>query len=1409
MSRNNNKKNQNSSSKSGKPAKSRIEVKKPHALVINRDNKYVLGAYFSLGLNNFFKTLVHVFVKAGMDVISKKGNAFFGEEKVGEVLRAFCKSLNGIKLCQSEKQWEPKFRLNANRQVKLQKLLFHYFPILGPVIADEVAYKAKKNKKSRVVDDYTLTLGATLPECLDAIGNIAQGLVDCRNTDVHYDPYETDEKLDKQFMVQDCIVRYLNKALVASRRIDKKRYCIETEKMEFLTGYAKINNLDKYLDIWHFYPKYDEQTKKDENGNILYVVKTDKNGNPLKDKFGNPIYKQKYLHGKPLYDKDHNPVLEEQTILVERNDYFYKIGGNKTRTIGNKEYRSLTGFGTAYFCAIFLTKTQAKQMFADIKLFDASPYPTEFNEIIRDMMSIYRIRLPRGKKLDVSDDKTILALDILNELRKCPKELYDVLTPKGKKHFEDKVERPNEKTQEVVNRVRSKDRFAYYALRFIDESEMFKYIRFQIKLGKLRFKFYEKNCINGEKEIRSLQKEINGYGRLHEIEIKRKEQYKGKLQTPVKSSVKKENEDFYLDLLQFQKDTVDSKPYLTDGRAFYNVFNNRIGLYWTEEKVKDKKTGEERVINRSGDYLPSLEKVGDGKAPIYMPAPMLMLSIYELPAIIFYNYLYTKYVKTEEKKNFKNTEEVIFDKYNGLKRFFQDVAIGYLQPVGGKDNLAAILEKKYSLSLKEIPDKLKNYLSGEKFEAFESQKKVLIKNRLIEKLKEAIRRKYRFAEDRKMIGNKDNKYGKDSYADVRHGSLASFLANSFLEWQPSGKDGKGKLTGMNFSKLQAELALFDRPYKYHSILEMLNSAHLLTGKLAHPFLKEVTGHVVNNIENFYLLYLEEEIKYLRGLFHIDRHVYDENIDYNALELPDNVNLSSLPFIKGKLKWEERSPKYFQELAGRYLEIKSTSKDGKNEEARKLRTSLLLPDGIYKWHIMNILKQKCPTFYTRYLAEGDNNVAFIISAFFEHELGDAPQSFYTSSFTVCGNEILTDYAHVYKLFNILNNEKTKENAYVDKPLSSNQIMVRLNKSYINPKGYKEPCVYADGKMVTINGKYCFQKNILHEIKNLSNKLYQEGMDKARQKAATRGKEKYDKEISRADKRLKEERIAIEEGLPRMIPKVKDNERAIRRYKVQDMIMFLMASTLINDSEALGESNKLERFKLKYVFDDPDFLNQKIDLEFPYTENSETVIIRQQNMAIKNYGEFYRLLSDDRMPSLITKLTMAAGSSKTLKVDYNNLIGELTSYDIKRADIFHSVHLMEQFIVSNHKYSGFLNDPNDQRFYMERDNQKTDVPKRNNFNSLLKLIAEGDDRVLSDDERDLIISIRNAFSHNHYGDEHLDFNKIQGIGGTTLLHKGTDANKKLTTIATLIETRLSQLQQKVDKAMNVKFGNASLS
>lgn len=1288
-------------------------VPKPRPLVVDENNKYVFGGYFGLGLNNFYKAMLSIFAKVGIKIASKNGTVLYPEEKIGRVLKVLCLSISKTshKFTPEEKIWCNAFKLTSSQEMSLHKQIFHHFPILGPIMTDESAYKANTNKKSKVTDAYSMTYGATLEECLEILANLAQALVDCRNYYTHFYPYNSKETTVEQLTLQSKIVRYLDKVFTASRRLDKDRNNIDTSMMEFITGSAK--NLHQYVEKYGFYPKYDETV---------------------------------------TYEKDARGRDRMKKMMTERDDFFYKIGTSKEND--SNRYTVLSGFGLSFFCAIFLSKSQTKQMLADIKLFEYSPYPKELDDIIRDMLSIYRIRAPRSKKkLEAGNTSVTLALDILNELRRCPRELYDVLTSEGQKFFMDNVNKtkdaflPNEalspdetmnNATDTLKRIRWTDCFPQLVMKYVDETEFFKNIRFQVRLGKFRFKFYDKLCINGEEDLRGLQKEINGFGRLQEIEYARKEKY-GNILQPVESKKIRIDEELELDILQFAEDSPNSTPYITNSQATYNINNHRIGLYWNELTTND------RIIPKPGDYLPELAVTPNGKADVDTPAPMAILSLYELPAMVFYQYLLDQNVDSKELKTL-SAENLIIEKCQNLRSLFYDISESKLEPEP-EDGLFETLWERYGLTIKEVPDKLLDYLTEKTGANQSKRRRAVVQKALLERLRKAILRKDRYEEDRKKIGEKDNKYAKKAYSDVRHGSLGRYLSKSLIDWQPTQNAGKDKLTGMNFNKLQAELATFNSPEKFARLKETFSAAGMLSGPIQHPFLKNVVNRAPRNIEELYLFYLEQEIRYLKSLFNLNyksNRQHDGNIDYEQSTLKTHVNVKTIPFVKGEKRWDKRTPAYYRELAKRYLEV-----DGH-------RTAILLPDNIFNKAIIDLLKR----YYNdnasliNRLEDGNlnNNVAYLINAFFETVLNDYSQPFYRS-YDIdknSGREVPNRFARVYDLFNILKNQKIR-NALVKIPMTCNQITERFTAK--NRDGIK--CIHED-----INARA----------------------------------EKMSQRDIGSHATLKDAKEAMKRKLTHMIGDVKDNERAIRRYKTQDMILFLIASQLLGDAVRMEKIDRLDKFKL-YAVCNSGFLNQTMDFEFPIEMDGNVIYIRQDDMSIKNYGEFYQLLSDDRLPSLLAKLA----DGERNRIEYNSLMGELTSYDLHRSRIFKAVHMLEHRVTADKQFRLFLNNPCDKRFYIDEDANR--MAKRNNFRSLLMLLESGDTTLLSESERNLIISIRNAFSHNHYS---VDLSKIateKRLSKTTLLNKETQtANKKkasLTTIATLITTRLEELQKKLEK------------
>ena len=1243
---------------------------------IGNSSKNVFAAYYNMGLNNFYKTIVHVFNVVGIeltfsydDPTNADGPLLFNDarmhilmQKMADLYKGgmdeekFCKEIKACIYCSVEqraslddamKGFKESIRLTDEQKIRFRQLLFRHFPMLGPVMADETERYVKKDKrdkkttkKSNIEDSYEELLDVTLDQCLLQLANFYQCMVHYRN---YFSHYKSSLKTGKE---EHTLAIKLDKMITASRRIDKKKRNTTIE-YEFLTGskhYDKVGN--SFVENEHFYfnPKTKIGEKEVKKGEEIIMV---------------PVF-------------------------------------------------NLSDFGKVFLCTLFLSKKYAK-MFQDAAgLFFDNGFTPEENEVMSELMSVYRIRVPRGRSLDSKSTKTTLGMDMLSELRKCPPELYEVMSSEGQRFFE--VESEDKKVgcddeavpksaNEKVLMKRFVDRFPELALQYIDEKKLFEQIRFHIRLGSYRFEFYQKKCVDGDKHLRRIQKEVNGFGRLQDIETKRKSVWKNVLQKSEYREVKLENEDVYLDLLQFPKDNVNSEPYILDSRAQYNIHNNRIGLYWNRKDDQKAVLGSDELL-----YLPELnvvEKDDKKKAPLMMPAPLCSLSVFELPALLFYQYLYDKHGKNGKK--YDSAEVLIIQKYKELVSLFTDIRNGHLTP---SDFSKALLKEKYNLQVSDIPEKIAQWLCPKK--KFQGQcdesEECSPKQRLVNLTKQHLKalcedlqaRLKRYDDDRKRIGGKDNKYGKNSYADVRDGTLAARLTKDIVKWQPMNESGK-KMTGRNVNVMQAFLAFYGRQKigiavnreKTAVVLleRMFREAKLIGNEVKvydHPFLEKVVKRNPRNIEELYKVYLEEEIKKLEELL-------DMELDTNTIR--------QIPFVHlDRKRYDDRDDAAIRRLAARYLKV--ADRDS-NDNTVEHEATLLLPDGMFVESIRDILKKEYadnPQLMAA-LPEGgaednsDGNAAYHITKYFETVLADQCQPFYRPK------DYEDRFARNYSLFSLLE-DRWEGNTLLPWPMTPDQVLEELKRKTENPK---------------------YGKAIREEIDNFVETWFEDEIEWRKKKALQKNNKKDNRCNVLSPKQLEKLRSGavneakkLHERLCKALKDCQKSEKTIRRYKTQDMILFLMAKDLLGES--VGRDND-PLFKLKNVCEER-FLRQAMDYTFVVEIDGREVSVVQPKMSIKNFGAFYHLLDDERFIALLK------GFPEVKRWYYNKLMSELTYYDHIRPRIFEIMNGIEEYVYKKMCHGDI---------------------DGNSFSAVLALVGN---ETLGERERSVLVKIRNAFSHNHF-------------------------------------------------------------
>ncbi len=184
----------------------------------------------------------------------------------------------------------------------------------------------------------------------------------------------------------------------------------------------------------------------------------------------------------------------------------------------------------------------------------------------------------------------------------------------------------------------------------------------------------------------------------------------------------------------------------------------------------------------------------------------------------------------------------------------------------------------------------------------------------------------------------------------------------------------------------------------------------------------------------------------------------------------------------------------------------------------------------------------------------------------------------------------------------------------------------------------------------------------------------------------------------------------------------NERAIRRYKVQDVVMFMMVKAMFAQ---LGSAADSKQFSLSLIMPDAErgILSEVMPIDFTFNIDGEKYTIHSNGMKLKNYGDFFRLINDKRMKSLARILTNHT-------IDKDLLDKEFCTYDDRRPEAIEIIFQLEKAAYA--KYPEL--------------NERLQNEYRFDFSDLLNVL-EGNNDLASGDAYKLS-QIRNAFCHNAY-------------------------------------------------------------
>ncbi len=1021
--------------------------------------------------------------------------------------------------------------------------------------------------------------------------------------------------------------------------------------------------------------------------------------------------------------------------------------------------KGMSDVAIIYFLCLFLEKGDAFKLMQEVGFTSQISFRGEHAEeqllFLQEMMCMNRIRMIKTK-LDSEMSDTALALDMISELRKCPKPLFQVFGKDGRKEFKDDAtvnwEEQNhreavltedleqeEETAETIDKntprstfVRWEDRFPLMAMRYIDLSGMFEDIRFQLRLGKYRFRFYQHDktySIDSQERLRIIQKELHGFGRIQEVNAAMKEKWEGLF-----------NETYIKDgLTQKKPDEPGQKPYVTEQNAQYAIDQKAysIGLRWEgwEPTGGGNHYGD---LDNNKMFIPHLPKnpvvtektVNQAEKLL---APQAMMSLYELPALLFLQYLAKKYIKDKHK-----AESIIKEYFKSMALFLDDAASGKLKPLAGdsvknvrkqevlwkkrKTELNAVL-KEYGLKDTDISTKLRDYLCLRTIDYNTKLYKSAL-GRLKEKKEKAEHSLNTFLTKKKRIGTKQNKFGKNRDT-IKAAQLAKWLIRDIWDWLPNNGACLTKLTGQSYAALEAAFAMFGQ---YDKDSESINDKNLLTGILRnaeliakgkddrgvytdqHPFLREVMNQLQkDSIDELFERYIKRELKHIESVEDCIRH--GESFD----------DYLKIPFLHcERERWEQQDDDTMRNLARKYM-----------------NRPLQLPDGLFTEHIYSLLTAIDNPGLNNILKEAysidpekdmTRNTSFLINAYFEHVEHDHAQPFYDTT-AIDGSP--SPYRHTYRIFKKLyGKEMPPTNRKTTPSYTIEEIRDIRKRAFADLSGL----VDADVRQWKDDELPKFKKKV------------KDRLDKEKKKQIKEHKKPLDF-VAELNKAINLKIASVREEFSKKhksrLKHVYDNERTIRRFKTQDVLLLMMARDILKAQNP--EREFTDDFKLKYVMTD-SVLDMPIDFEWKITFKDKdkkriTKTITQKGMKMKNYGQFYKFASDhQRLESLMSQLS----DESFLRSEIEN---EFSYYDQNRSEVFRQVYIIESLAYK--MMPALLDDNNDNQEWFYFVNKKGEkIPRRNNFTNLLKILVAGKDGILDDKEEKMLEDIRNAFGHNTY-------------------------------------------------------------
>jgi hypothetical protein len=646
----------------------------------------------------------------------------------------------------------------------------------------------------------------------------------------------------------------------------------------------------------------------------------------LKDNFSRAIAYTKERYEGILVDEDFELVTEKINSLV--ND--------------EKEIQTI---GLVFLTSMFLEREYAFQFISKITGLKG----TQNNSFIatREVLMAFCLKLPH-QKLISEDPLQSLALNISNELNRCPKALFHVMTETEKEEFRPQItsekynnilsnslnetnEDYEEYIQSITKRVRHTNRFSYYALSFIDNTNLFKKFFFHVNLGKVCLDEYEKS-FNGIEEPRRVVDNIKAFGNL--LNLKRVNEIT-------------DNENIIIKTTPVINSRIANFPFEFEQFApNYNTTKNKIAIKSREDVGKI-------IPNREHNKV---------KRRIKQPVADAFLSLNEMPKIILLEMLQsgeaekliTNFIQINNSKLFDLTFiEEIKSKTPNHWTVFQKRSQKENQNNAYNDkNRKELLNRKtelnkivkhHNISVSLVPTRILNYWLN------------------INDVNTAQIISDRIKQIKKDCKDGLKKIKKDKYPKI--GVMASFLAKDIVDMTIS-KEKKEKITSFYYDKMQHCLALYLDTEKKKEFIKLISGLELneLGG---HPFLNHINFSQLKYTQDIYEDYLELKLQWIL------KTLYVFNKKTRKTEVKLSTDKSTIPYSLSKLI-EINEKKTRSDYLTTWLN--NITRQNQNKANKK---PIDLPTNLFDETLCNLLKKQLTEHHIPFIESDNYNKLFKI------------------------------------------------------------------------------------------------------------------------------------------------------------------------------------------------------------------------------------------------------------------------------------------------------------------------------------------------------------------------------------------------------------------------------------------------